>query len=55
MPKFKKGDPQALFERRDGGLFKKTFHSVAAAKRALAGYRAAGGRAKKAGRFSGKR
>lgn len=58
MPRFKKGDPQVTFKRKDGKLFKKTFHTPAAARKAVKGWRANGGSTKKGKyltKFSGKR
>lgn len=44
MPTFKVGDRQIRFISSDGKRFTKTFHSSAAAARALKGWKAAGGR-----------
>ena len=52
MPKFKKGDPQLTFTRKDGKKFTKTYHSVSASKRALKGWKANGGKTVKVSRFN---
>ena len=44
MPKFKSGDPQITFVRKDGKKFTKTFHSKSAANNAWKGWKSAGGK-----------
>jgi len=43
MPKFKIGDPQLVFIRKDGKTFTKTFHSRETKNKAAKGWKAAGG------------
>ena len=44
MPKFKKGDPQVTYYKRNGSEFTKTYHSKSAAMRSVKAYKSAGGR-----------
>lgn len=44
MPIFKAGDPQVVFKKRDGSLFKKTFHGRSQASKAIRAWRNKGGR-----------
>ncbi|MBP0902394.1 hypothetical protein ACFSKN_02100 [Mariniflexile gromovii] len=55
MPRFKKGDIQLTFTRRDGRKFTKTFHSKSSSMRAERGWTARGGKRPRFGVFNPKR
>ena len=52
MPKFRHGDAQVTFRRKDGRKFTKTYHSHSAAARAIRGWRNSGGPNPKIGAYS---
>lgn len=53
MPKFKKGDAQVTFRKRNGSTFTKTYHSRSAAARSVKAWRKNGGSVSRTGRYGG--